>query len=97
MVLTTDDKVVSRTALDCRIRIVKYWLNPIKKGMVLHVGHWMQFVPARVEEVDEGADWRNPMLKLQLQKELVLVPGSRAVLTSLEGGKLRVIGTAELG
>lgn len=96
MVLTTDDKVVSRAALDCRVRIVKYWLNPIKKGTVLHVGHWMQFVPARVEEVDEGADWRNPVLKLQLQKELVFKPGSKATISYLEGGKLRVVGTALL-
>ena len=93
MVLTTDPKVVSKATLSCKVKLVKYWLNPLKKGMVLHVGHWMQFVPARVEDAVEGGDPRNPALKLELQKDLVFVPGSRAVLTSLEGGKLRVIGT----
>jgi hypothetical protein len=64
--------------------------------MVLHVGHWMQFEPARIESIGVGGDWRRPELKLMLQKELVYRPGSRAMLTYLEGGKLRVVGWLEL-
>jgi hypothetical protein len=32
-------------------------------------------------------------LKLSFQKEMVFLPGARAILTYLEGGKLRVVGT----
>jgi selenocysteine-specific translation elongation factor len=92
-VLTTDPSVVARTELTCDAAIVKYWLNPIIKGMVLHVGHWMQFVPARVEDVSEAAGRTRPRLTLSLQKPLAFPPGSKAVLAYLEGGKLRVVGT----
>jgi hypothetical protein len=56
----------------------------------------MQFQPSRVESVDNGADWKSPKIRLVLEKELVFPPGSRAVLTQLEGGKLRIVGTVEL-
>ena len=95
-VLTTDPGMVSRTSLTCDAEVVKYWLNPITKGMVLHVGHWMQFVPARVEDVSEAGDRRRPRLTLSLQKALAFRPGSKAVLAYLEGGKLRVVGTLSL-
>jgi len=35
-------------------------------------------------------------LKLSLEKELVYLEGDRAVVTYLDGGKLRVAGTIEL-
>ena len=96
MVLTNDRTMVVRTTLSCKTDIVKYWSSPVTKGAVLHVGYWMQFVPARVEDVSMGADWRRPTLTLQLQKGLAFKPGSRAVLAQLEGGKLRVVGTVLL-
>jgi selenocysteine-specific translation elongation factor len=96
MVLTNEPSLKCTSKLTARANLVKYWLNPIKPGMVIHLGHWMQFVPARVEEVMSGDDWRKPSLTLSLQKELVFQPGSRAVITHLEGGKLRVMGTIEL-
>jgi hypothetical protein len=46
--------------------------------------------------VENGTDWRAPHLKLSLEKELVFPPGSKAVLTQLEGGKLRIVGTVTL-
>ncbi|MGD9962653.1 MAG: EF-Tu/IF-2/RF-3 family GTPase [Thermoplasmata archaeon] len=95
-VLTTDPAVVERATLACAAEIVKYWTAPVTKGMVLHVGHWMQFVPAKVDEVSEGDDKRRPKLTLQLQKPLAFRPGSRAVLSYLDGGKLRVVGTIVL-
>jgi len=61
--------------------------------MVLHVCHWMQFVPARVVGVENGADWKKPVLTLSMEKGIIHPPGSRAVLTQLEGGKLRIAGT----
>jgi hypothetical protein len=56
----------------------------------------MQFEPARIESVDVGDDWRAPMLTLSLQKDLVYIPGSKAVVTYLEGSKLRIAATITL-
>ncbi len=74
----------------------QYWQTPIKAEMVLHVGHWMQFLNCKVEEVSDEGDWRKPALTLTLEKELIYRPGDKAVLVYLEGGKLRVAGTVEL-
>ena len=63
---------------------------------MLHVGHWMQFLPARLSSVDNGSDWHHPSLTLSLEKELVHPSGANLVLSYLEGGKLRVVGTAKL-
>lgn len=95
-VLSNDDRLVTRMSVEGRAHLVKYWLNPLREGMILHVGHWMQFEPARVDSVSQSSDWRNPEIRLTLQKDLVYLPGSRAVLTYLEGGKLRVAGTVDL-
>lgn len=95
-VLTTNEKLVRKSEIAGVAKIVKYWQSPLKEGMVLHVGHWMQFEPARIESVSQGADKLSPEIKLSLQKNLVFVPGANAVLTYLEGGKLRVVGTIQL-
>jgi selenocysteine-specific translation elongation factor len=95
-VLTNNKEVVSSQEIVGRAHMVKYWLNPLKEGMVLHIGHWMQFEPARVESVSLGSDSRRPEIRLRLQKDLVYIRGSKAVMTYLEGGKLRVVGTIEL-
>ena len=95
-VLTNDVSVKSVKAIEAKASIVKYWQVPIKNEMVVHLGHWMQFIPARVETVSEDGDWRKPLLTLSLEKELVYRPGDRAVVSHLEGGKLRVAGTIEL-
>ncbi len=93
MVLTTDKAVIVRTELKGEVRVVKYWPTPIAKGAVLHIGHWLQFVPARVEDVAAEGDSRRPVLTLHLQKGLAFKPGSKGVVTQLEGTKLRVVGT----
>lgn len=95
-VLTTDTTIKSSTSLKARASLVRYWPTPIKSGMVLHIGHWMQFVPVKVESVSDEGDWRKPMLTLAFEKELIHFPGDKAVLTYLDGGKLRVAGTVEL-
>ena len=93
-VLSTNDTLIVRSEITARAHLVKYILNPLKEGMVLHIGHWMQFEPARVESVN--GEWRNPELKLMLQKDLVYPPNSKGILTYLEGGKLRVLGSLDL-
>jgi selenocysteine-specific translation elongation factor len=95
-VLTNDVSVKSVKAIEAKASLVKYWQVPMKNEMVLHLGHWMQFIPARVEAVSEDSDWRKPLLTLSLEKELVYRSGDRAVVSRLEGGKLRVAGTIEL-
>jgi hypothetical protein len=64
--------------------------------MVIHVGHWLQFIPARVAFVDNSGDWKRPLLTLRTEVELVYFPGDRIILHYLDGGKLRVAGTLDL-
>ena len=95
-VLTTDTSVKSSKTLKTQAQLVKYWQAPMKTEMIVHLGHWMQFIPARIEAISDEGDWRKPMLTLSLEKELVYRAGDRAVVSHLEGGKLRVAGTVEL-
>jgi selenocysteine-specific translation elongation factor len=95
-VLTTDPAVKTSKTLETRASLVKYWATPLKVDMVLHLGHWMQFLNCKVEAVADEGDWRKPALMLVLEKELAYYPGDQAVLAYLEGGKLRVAGTVTL-
>ena len=95
-VLSNQDDIKCESRVIVNASLSKYWPNPLKEGMVLHLGHWMQFLPARVAMVDNGADWRKPRLELVLEKELVHPPGALGTLCYLDGGKLRVAGTVSL-
>ena len=95
-VLSNDEGLIGRIDISARAHLVKYWLNPLREGMVVHIGHWMQFEPAKIESAGSDADWRNPQVRLTFQKDLVYATGSKAIMTYLEGGKLRVIGTLDL-
>lgn len=95
-VLTSDASVKTSKTVKAQATLVKYWQAPMKTEMIVHLGHWMQFILARVEAIVDAEDWRKPVLTLNLEKELVYRPGDRAVVTHLEGGKLRVAGTLEL-
>jgi selenocysteine-specific translation elongation factor len=95
-ILTNDKSIKTSSSLEAKAELVKYWPTPLKEGMVLHIGHWMQFVPARVVEAKAEADWRKPTLTMALDKALVYKSGARAVLTYPEGSKLRVAGTIDL-
>ena len=95
-VLTNDSKIKTSSSFNGKMEIVKYWLIPLKENMVLHIGHWMQFLPCRVESIEDSGDWRNPTIKLKLEKELVFLPGSTAIITHVDAKKLRVIGTMKL-
>ncbi len=95
-VLTTDPAVRASKTLETHATLIKYWQTPMKTGMVLHLGHWMQFLNCKVEAATDDGDWHKPTLTLALEKELVHYPGDEAVLTYLENGKLRVAGTITL-
>jgi len=92
-VLTSDPAIKSATTVSGRSQLVKYWPAPLKEGMVLYAGHWMQFLPTRLEKVVVDNDWRMPTLTLSMEKALVYPPNARVVLHYLEGGKLRVVGS----
>ncbi len=95
-VLSSDPALKCSDSITAKAALVRYWPAPLAAGMVLHVGHWMQFLPCRVERVEAVSDWRMPTLTLTLDRPLVYVPGARAVLHYLDGGKLRVAGTLKL-
>jgi selenocysteine-specific translation elongation factor len=92
-VLTNDPAITFATTLTGKAQLVKYWPAPLKEGMVLYAGHWMQFLPTRLEKAVVEGDWRMPVLTLTMEKALVYPPGARIVLHYLEGGKLRVVGS----
>jgi selenocysteine-specific translation elongation factor len=95
-VLTNDPSIKTGATLKATAQLVKYWPAPLKQGMVMHVGHWTQFVTAKVEAVSEEEDFRKPTLTLALDKPLVYRSGDKAVLMYLEGAKLRIAGTLAL-
>lgn len=95
-ILTNDKSIKQVSSLQTKATLVKFWPTPLKEGMVLHVGHWMQNVPARVEAALAEGDWHKIELKLKLDKMLIYKQGAKAVLTYPEGGKLRVVGTIDL-
>jgi selenocysteine-specific translation elongation factor len=92
-VLSNDKTIKISGSIKGEAQLVGFWQLPIREGMLLHVGHWMQFVPARVVSISEEKDCRTPDLVLELEKELVYIPGDRAVLHYLDAGKLRVAGS----
>jgi selenocysteine-specific translation elongation factor len=95
-VLTNDPAIKTGNTLKCQAQLVKYWPTPLKQDMVMHIGHWTQFLTAKVETVSEEADFRKPTLTLALDKALVYKTGDKAVLMYLEGAKLRIAGTLTL-
>ncbi len=92
-VLTSDPSLKVTQEFTGKAALVKYWPAPLKEGMVLYLGHWMQYIPCRVEKVVAENDWRMPLLTIALDKELIYPPGATGVLHYLEGGKLRVVGS----
>ena len=95
-VVTTDPSVKMSRRIEGKVSLVKYWPSPLKEGMVLHIGHWMQMVPCRVVSVDDGDDFRSASAVLELESDIIHRPGDKATIMYLEGGKLRVAGSATL-
>jgi selenocysteine-specific translation elongation factor len=91
-VLSNNPALISSSTLTGRAELIPYWPNPIREGMVLYIGHWMQFLPARVAFVDNAGDWKRPELTLRTEKDLVYLPEATGILHYLEGGKLRIVG-----
>lgn len=95
-VLSTDEDVATTRTIQGQAELVSFWQHPLREGMVLHIGHWMQFVPGRVDRVDPGNDWKHPVVTIALDRDLVYLPGDSAVIHHLDAGRLRVAGTVVL-
>jgi selenocysteine-specific translation elongation factor len=95
-VLTNDPSVKTSVKLEVQASLVKYWQTPIKQGMVMHIGHWTQFITAKVDAIAETMDPKKPKLTLTLEKPLVFRQNDKATLMYLDGAKLRVAGTVDL-
>jgi selenocysteine-specific translation elongation factor len=94
-VLTTDAGVRCTDTFSGEASVVKYWPTPLEPGMVIHLGHWMQYISGKIESVS-GDDPKKPEITLKLDKDVVYLPGDRAVIHHLDAGKLRVVGTISL-
>ena len=95
-VLSASPDMTSSPMINGRASLVRYWPSPLKEGMVIHAGLWMQFIPARIAFVDNSGDWKKPVITLRMESELVYHPGAHVILHYLDGGKLRVAGTMVL-
>jgi selenocysteine-specific translation elongation factor len=91
-ILTNDPAVKTSNTINCEVQLVKYWPSPLKQGMVMHVGHWTQFLTAKIETVSEEADFRKVTATLAIDKPLAYRTGDKIVLMYLEGAKLRIAG-----
>jgi selenocysteine-specific translation elongation factor len=95
-ILTNDPSIKTTTKLHVQASLVKYWQTPIKPGMVMHIGHWTQFITAKVDAAEDSSDPKKPTLSITLEKALAYRPNDKAVLMYLDGAKLRVAGTIQL-
>ncbi|MDD1668415.1 MAG: elongation factor Tu [Methanomicrobiales archaeon] len=95
-VLSGDPGMKATDLIEGQADMVSYWRIPLKEGMVVHAGHWMQFVSGRIESVNGNGPGNRPKVVIRLDREIVHPPGARAVLHYLEGGKLRVMGSMRL-
>ena len=95
-VLTTDPSIKMTKAVSGKVRLVKYWPDALKEGMVLHVGHWMQMIPCRITKVDNEGDFKTARIELEFESEMIHKPGDMATMIYLEGGKLRIVGSISL-
>lgn len=95
-VLTNDPTVKTNKTLTCEAHLIKYWPSPLKQDMVMHIGHWTQFLTAKIDSATEETDFRKVTITLTLDKPLAYRPGDKAVLMYLEGAKLRIAGSITL-
>ena len=92
--LTTNPAIIHKTELVGKAHLVKYWPAAFKEQMVVSLGHWMQFLSARVVGVENGDDWHNPTLTIELETPLSPLFHTTAILSlesGADGGKNRKI------
>lgn len=94
-VVSTDPDMKTTKEIEGKVDYVRFWPKPLEAGMVVHVGHWMQALPCRIESAGPGKD--DPV-RMTVGTEIPLIhpPGDMGLIMYLEGGKLRVVGTIAL-
>lgn len=92
-VLSTDGSIKMTRKVSGKAQLIKFWRTPIKEGMVVHIGHWMQMAPCRITSATDDGDFHTPTLDIEIDTDIIHKPGDRAMLMYLEGGKLRVVGS----
>ncbi len=93
-VLTANPGIKQSNSFTAKLNIVRYWQAPITENMVIHLGHWMQYISGKIESV--SGDPKSPDVTVSLDKEVIFMPNDKAIIFHLDAGKLRVIGTLEL-
>ncbi|MGI6009008.1 MAG: translation elongation factor 1 alpha-related protein, partial [Methanomethylophilus sp.] len=91
-VVSTDPSIKMTQELSAKVDYNRFYRGELKEGMMVHVGHWMQMVPARIE----AASGKDAEVKMAFDGKIIHKPGDLAVVMYLEGGKLRVVGTVIL-
>ena len=92
-VCSTDPSIKMTSEIVCKVGYNGFWKKPLSEGMMVHVGHWMQMVPAHIASA--GPD-KDSDVRFEFDSEIIHKPGDSAVVMYLEGGKLRVAGTITL-
>ena len=77
-------------------KIVRFWPEPLREGLVVHIGLWTQFVTGRITTVTNDSDWHSCSVVIELDKDIAYLPGEKAVIHYLDGGKLRIAGSVIL-
>lgn len=95
-VISTDPSIKLTKSVNGMASLVRFWSTPLKEGMVMHLGHWMQMVPCHIVSVKDNGDFRAPELSIELETNIIHKPGDKAIMMYLEGGKLRVAGSIVL-
>ena len=83
----TSEKLISADEIEIKLLKNRYWKKEIREGMILHIGNWMQFVPARVKNVEKEK------LTLSADRPLIFNESSRFFMSHLDSGIPRVIGS----
>jgi len=95
-VLSSEDDIISLKDIDIRLKKNSIYQKELKSGDVVHLGHWMQFIPARVTNIKKVDNNNDLSLKLSLDKAIILKKDSKMLLSDLNDDKLRVIGSATI-
>jgi selenocysteine-specific translation elongation factor len=96
MVMTTDMSIQVTQEISGTAQVVRFWPEPLREGLVVHIGLWTQYVNGRITVVENDSDWHTCSVTIELEKEIAYLPGERAVIHYLDGGKLRIAGSVLL-
>lgn len=108
MVLATPKSgIVVAEEFQLELELVPYWKKPVEAGLLVHLVCFMQSRPARITEIstvdnknlmNENQDILSRKLKITVKTDVPFVyhPDARIFVSYLEGGNLRIMGTAHV-